>query len=259
MNHASLIDGMRLSGARIDIFPHNDLAALERLLDDADGANGAGAPRRTFVVTESYFSMDADGPDLVALRALCDRKGALLVLDETHALGVFGPEGRGLAAAANVVPDVFMGALGKAFGLQGGFAAGAPELRSWLWNAARSFVFSTGMAPLLAKVGGERLRRVQEGNELRASLAARAKELRDALGRLGLAPLGHGPIVPWVIGDAERTVALAAALREGGFHVQGIRPPTVPVGTSRLRLTVTARHTEQDVRELVDALRRTLP
>lgn len=254
MNHASLIDGMRLSGARIQVFPHNDLRALEALLDEGTDP----APRRTFVVAESYYSMDADGPDLRGLRDLCDAKGAVLVLDETHALGVFGPEGRGLAAAAGVVPDVLMGALGKAFGVQGGFAAGAPELRAWLWNAARSFVYSTGISPLLARIGMARLTQVRAGDALRDNLTAVARTLRQSLTELGVAPLGHGPIVPWVLGDADRALDLATRLRALDFHVQAIRPPTVPPGTSRLRLTVTARHTQQDILDLVSAIRRTL-
>lgn len=254
MNHASLIDGMRLSRARLDVFPHNDLRALATLLDQHPNP----APRRTFVVAESYYSMDADGPDLRGLRELCDAKGAVLILDETHALGVFGPEGRGLAAAAGVVPDVLMGALGKAFGVQGGFAAGAPELRAWLWNAARSFVYSTGISPLLASVGLARLTQVRAGEPLRENLAAVADLLRRELTALGVAPLGHGPIVPWVLGDADRATELATRLRAVGFHVQAIRPPTVPSGTSRLRLTVTARHTQQDIHDLVSAIGRTL-
>ncbi len=257
MNHASLIDGLRLSGARNEVFPHNDLQALEALLEHP--AKAGPAPRRTFVVAESYYSMDADGPDLRGLRDLCDAKGAVLVLDETHALGVFGPQGRGLAAAAGVVPDVLMGALGKAFGVQGGFAAGAPELRAWLWNAARSFVYSTGISPLLATVARARLAQVQSGDALRENLTRVAHQLRHALTDLGVVPLGHGPIVPWVLGDEGRATALAAGLREQGFHVQAIRPPTVPPGTSRLRLTVTARHTHQDILDLASAIRRTLP
>ncbi len=254
MNHASLIDGMRLSGARIQVFPHNDLGALERLLDESS----TPAPRRTFVVAESYYSMDADGPDLRGLRDLCDAKKAVLVLDETHALGVFGPQGRGLAAEAGVVPDVLMGALGKAFGVQGGFAAGAPELRAWLWNAARSFVYSTGISPLLATLADERLVQVRNGDALRDHLAKVARSLRQSLTELGVAPLGHGPIVPWVLGDANRATDLALRLRALGFHVQAIRPPTVPPGTSRLRLTVTARHTQQDILDLVAAIGGTL-
>lgn len=254
MNHASLIDGMRLSGATIQVFAHNDLRALASLLDQT----ASPAPRRTFVVAESYYSMDADGPDLRALRDLCDAKGAILILDETHALGVFGPAGRGLAAKAGVVPDVLMGALGKAFGVQGGFAAGAPELRAWLWNAARSFVYSTGISPLLATIGSARLTQVRNGDGLREHLAAVAQSLRQSLTELGVAPLGHGPIVPWVLGDATRASELAGRLRADGFHVQAIRPPTVPHGASRLRLTVTARHTHQDIVDLVAAIGRTL-
>ena len=140
LNHASIIDGCRLTRARVEIVPHLDVLATERILSE---------PRcgRAWVVTESYFSMDADGPDLASLRAACDCQGAALVLDEAHALGVFGPAGRGRAAEAGVEADVLIGTLGKAFGAAGAFVAGAAALTDWLWNRARSFVFSTGSQP----------------------------------------------------------------------------------------------------------------
>src|SRR5262249_14986618 len=140
LNHASLIDGARLSRAEVAVVPHADVGAIDRAL-----AGRAG--RRAWVLVESYYSMDADGHDLAALRHVCDEHGAALVIDEAHALGVLGPEGRGLAAAAGVRADVLVGTLGKAFGAQGAFVAGRAELRDWLWNRARSFVFSTGISP----------------------------------------------------------------------------------------------------------------
>jgi len=240
LNHASIIDGCRLTRARVEIVSHLDLQAIERILSEPRRA-------RAWVVTESYFSMDADGPDLASLRAACDRRGAALVLDEAHALGVFGPAGRGRAAEACVEADVLIGTLGKAFGAAGAFVAGCTALTDWLWNRARSFVFSTGVSPLVAGSALRALRDVAEGDAPRARLHENARILRSSLLRLGLQPLGHGPIVPVLVGDSRRALELAARLRQLGLHVQAIRPPTVPEGTARLRVTTTASHTARDL------------
>lgn len=254
-NHASLIDGMRLARAAVTTYRHNDLADLATKLADArasltDTAQGA----RIWVVCESYFSMDADGPDLPALRRLCDDAGALLVLDEAHAIGVFGPEGRGLAAAAGIVPDVLLGTLGKSLGAQGAFVAGAPELTQYLWNCARSFVFSTGISPALAAHATRNVALVRKSDALRAKVSANALRLREGLLALGCTIHGHGPVIPWVIGDDARALATARALLEAGFHVQAIRPPTVPAGTARLRVSTSASHQEADVDAFLLAL-----
>jgi len=273
LNHASIIDGARLSRARVAVIPHGDVAAVERALAERSEA-------RAWVVVESYFSMDADGPDLAALRAVCDAHGAALVVDEAHALGVLGPGGRGLAAAAGVRPDVLVGTLGKAFGGQGAFVAGKAVLRDWLWNRARSFVFSTGLAPSSAASATRALQHVVETPELAARVGAHASRLREGLERAGAvrgtapmpsstepavepspsAPvlLGFGHIVPLVVGSPARAVRLAQLMRSHGVEVQAIRPPTVPVGTSRVRMTVTARHTEADIDRAVAAFARGL-
>jgi 8-amino-7-oxononanoate synthase len=248
LNHASLVDGCRLARAETQIYPHLDLGAVERLLE-------RGAGRRIFVVTESYFSMDADAPDLGALRRLCDRHGAALVVDEAHALGVLGPEGRGLLAAAGVAADVTIGTLGKALGAGGAFVAGGPSLIAWLWNRARSFVFSTGLSPLLCEAARSALLRSRADTTLRTRALARASELRSGLGGLGLEPLGFGHIVPWVVGDASAAVRIAQALRAKGLDVQAIRPPSVPPGTARLRFTASAMQSPEDVERLIAALR----
>jgi 8-amino-7-oxononanoate synthase len=143
LNHASIIDGARLSRARVEVVPHLDVEAV-------DAALRGRTARRAFVMTESYFSMDADAPDLVALRLVCDRHGAALLVDEAHALGILGPEGRGLCAAAGISADAVVGTFGKAFGAGGAFVAGCDALSRWLWNRARSFVFSTGLSPVVA-------------------------------------------------------------------------------------------------------------
>src|SRR5262245_8013878 len=234
LNHASIIDGCRLSRARVVVVPHLDASAVEHALRDASKA------RRRWVVTESYFSMDADSPDLRALRRLCDAHDAGLIVDEAHAFGVFGPHGAGLCVDAGVVPDALVGTLGKAVGLQGAFIAGREVLRSWLWNRARSFVFSTGVSPWLAVATSERVREVQADDAGRARVMAVAGRLRGAISAGGGRVLGHGPIVPWVVGSASRAVELAGALLERGISVPAIRPPTVPTGTSRLRVSASA-------------------
>lgn len=252
LNHASIIDGCRLARSSVQILDHLSLAALEAALRQ---------PRegRAWVVTESYFSMDADSPDAAALRRLCDRHGAALIVDEAHALGVFGPGGRGLCAAQSVVPDVLIGTLGKAFGAAGAFVAGSHALTRWLWNRARSFVFSTGVSPVVAAAALRSLRVIVEDEDRRERLHRNARALRAGLARLGLPVRGYGPIVPLVLGDPRVAIRAAAALRAEGVHVQAVRPPTVPAGTARLRITTTANHTPADVEGAVRAFQRVKP
>ena len=262
LNHASLIDGARLSRARVVVAPHGDTDAIARALDERTEA-------RAWVVVESYFSMDADGPDLAALRALCDARGAALYVDEAHALGVLGPGGRGRCAEAEVTPDVLVGTLGKAFGGQGAFVAGRAVLRDWLWNRARSFVFSTGLAPVSAAAAVRSLQEVIERPELGLRVRDLSARLRVGLLSAGAAAatltatgfdvvdrprlLGFGHVVPIVVGSPARALELASRLRERGVQVQAIRPPTVPTGTARIRLTVTAEHGPADIDRAVEA------
>jgi 8-amino-7-oxononanoate synthase len=206
------------------------------------------------VVTESYFSMDADSPDLPALRAVCDAEGAALVVDEAHALGVLGPQGRGLCAAAGVVPDVLVGTFGKAFGAAGAFVAGSETLVAWLWNRARSFVFSTGMSPMVASAALDAIRCALADPQRRERVAAGARQLRHGLTSAGLEVLGYGHIVPCVLGDARRALWWAEELQSRGVMVRAVRPPSVPAGTARLRLTVTASHVSADIERLVAAV-----
>ncbi len=245
-NHASIIDGCRLSRARVVVVPHLDAAAVELSL--------ATIPhRRAMVVTESWFSMDADTPDLPRLRNVCDEYSAVLMVDEAHALGVFGPDGRGLCAGCGVVPDILIGTFGKALGGSGAFVAGPHLLLDWLWNRARSFVFSTGMSPQMAAVLARRVGLVRAANGARVRLAAMSARVRGSCPS-GLSVLGHGPIVPVVLGTNDRALTASASLRARGFHVVAIRPPTVPENTARLRLTLRADCTDDDVERLVAAL-----
>jgi 8-amino-7-oxononanoate synthase len=244
LNHASIIDGARLSRARIEVVPHLDIAAVERSLAGRDF-------RRALVVTESYFSMDGDSADLRALRQLCDAHGAVLYVDEAHALGVLGPDGRGLCAQAGVIPDVVVGTFGKAFGAGGAFVAGCSALTSWLWNRARSFVFSTGLSPVVAAAALQGMETAAREPWRRAAVAASAALVRRRLTMLGVRLGGTGHIIPWIIGDASGAVRAAQLLALQGLDVRPIRPPTVAPGTARLRLTVTAAHREADIELLV--------
>jgi 8-amino-7-oxononanoate synthase len=249
LNHASLIDGCRLSRAEVVVTPHRELAAMDRALSEHRGA------RRRWVVSESYFSMDGHGPDLVQLRALCDRHGAGLIIDEAHALGVFGEAGRGLCCEQGAKPDVLIGTLGKAVGMQGAFVAGSASLRGWLWNRARSFVFSTGISPRMAELTTSRIAQVAEMDAARARLRDLSARFRTHLRERDI-ELGdsHGPILPWLVGDPRKTVQLSEALLERGVFVNAIRPPTVPAGSSRLRITLHAALSDDDVSRALRAV-----
>jgi 8-amino-7-oxononanoate synthase len=250
LNHASIVDGCRLTRARVAVVPHLDLDAVESALR----ARSVRTP--AWVATEAIFSMDGDSPDLVALRALCDRFEAGLVLDEAHSLGVLGPTGAGLAAKENVRAEVVIAGLGKAVGSQGGIAACSQKMRTLLWNRARPFVFSTAPSPLLCRVTLAQVRAARAADGARTRLAQRAAELRASLlaGGLPALPGGEGPIVPVVLGSNERALRAVAELRGRGILAQAIRPPTVPVGGARLRLTVHADWPDDAVSRIVKAL-----
>jgi 8-amino-7-oxononanoate synthase len=248
LNHASIVDGARLARARTAVVPHLDALAVERAL----ASRGSG---RAVVVTESYFSMDADSPDLRALRDICDSRGAALVVDEAHALGVLGPVGSGLCAEAGVKPDALVGTFGKSFGAAGAFVAGCPSLVTWLWNRARTFVFSTGMSPAIAAAAQAGIETARREPERRSDVLAAAAQLRAGLATLGIRAAGFGPIVPWIVGDPALALRLAAALRAGGVDVGAIRPPSVPPGTARLRFTVTSAHRTTDIERALGVLK----
>ncbi len=237
LNHASLIDGCRLSRAEVRVLPHLDLEALEQALSAAQG-------RQVWFVTESYFSMDGDGPDLKALAAVLQRHPhAAWIVDEAHALGVYGVAGAGRCAASGVRPDVLVGTLGKALGSSGAFVAGEGVLREWLWNKARSFVFSTATSPAQAHATQALLLRCQGDDEARGALKRAATWLHAVLWEAGLPfPPGYltGPIFPIVCGSSEAALSAASRLASHGFIAQAIRAPTVPMGTARLRVTLRA-------------------
>jgi 8-amino-7-oxononanoate synthase len=254
LNHASIIDGCRLSRATVRIVPHLDLTALEQGLR---ASSDAGV---RLVVTEACFSMDGDGPDLRALHQLCTAHAAALIVDEAHSLGVFGPYGAGRCVAAGVVPDALVGTLGKAVGTQGAFVAGSAVLRSLLWNKARSFVFSTATSPLLAEATLLHVERAKLADDLRVLLTENARALRRRLcdWEISVPPGLDGPIVPVLVGDNARAVRVATVLASQGILTQAIRPPTVPAGRSRIRLTANARWPEGAVDRIAGAVARAI-
>ncbi len=248
LNHASLIDGCRLSRASVQVFGHNDLRDLERRLEQTP-ASGA-----RLIVTEGVFSMEGDRAPLADLATLARAHGAWLLVDEAHSLGILGPQGRGVCAAAGVQPDVLVGTLGKAFGAQGAFVAGSEKLRQLLFHRARSLVFSTGVSPLLAAVVSRRTPQVEAADEGRATQATLCERLATGLRERGIEVRGSGPIVTAVFGDPRAATDREARLRDAGIIARAIRPPTVPEGTSRIRLVPTAAHDAAAVDRVLGAL-----
>jgi 8-amino-7-oxononanoate synthase len=250
-NHASLIDGIRLCGAKRVVFPHNDVHALGRLLDEHRGAGQA------FVVTESLFSMEGDVAPLVDYAALCRSAGAALIVDEAHAVGVFGARGSGLIESAGIDDDVLVSinTAGKALGTAGAFVAGPSWAIEYLIQRARPFIFSTAPPPALADALDASLTLVETEPERRTVLAERARDLRARLSDAGIpVPAGFSQIVPVILGGNDRAVAVAESLQSQGFDVRAIRPPTVAPGTARLRLSVNVHLSETTMGRFVTAL-----
>ena len=252
LNHASLIDGCRLSRARIVRYPHLDLDALSRLLASTEA-------RRRLIVTDAVFSMDGDTADLPGLLALAERHDALLLVDDAHGFGLRGPQGRGSIAAADLRSErlILMGTLGKGAGLSGAFVAASNLIIEHLVQRGRTYVFSTAPAPAVAYAIPLVLELIAEGEARRAALV----ELRTAaalLLRRWRFPAGEGemPIIPVFVGEAEETMGLVEALAREGVLVAGIRPPTVPEGTSRLRISLSATHSLADIVTLGAAAQR---
>ena len=258
LNHASLIDGCRLSRGQIHRFEHGDLAALEQLL--------AACPvQRKLVVSDAVFSMDGNVADIEGLLALCERYDALLLLDDAHGFGVLGPQGRGSLAAAGLTgvqasPRVlYMATLSKAAGVSGAFVAGHELLIEWLLQKTRSYTFATAAPAMLARALQTSLQLIEQQGALRLQLQARIAQLRA-----GLQPLLEGKgwrllpsetaVQALVVGRNDAALGLMEGLRRHGLWVPAIRPPTVPVGTARLRIALSALHTEADVNQLLAAL-----
>ncbi|MEM9236446.1 MAG: 8-amino-7-oxononanoate synthase [Verrucomicrobiota bacterium] len=242
--HACLIDGARLSGATLRVFPHNDLDRLDELL----GSIRAKSTGRILILTESVFSMDGDLCPLREIVALKEQHDALLLVDEAHAFGVLGPSGMGLAEEFKLQNriDFQMGTLSKAAGLSGAYLAGSTAWCDLLVNRARSFVFSTAPPPALAHAASAALKTILEGAELRAALRTRIELLEAS---------AASPILPRILGDAQRALDASAQLEQMGFLVPAIRYPTVPRGAARLRISVAANHPVEIVKTLKSALK----
>ncbi len=241
LNHASIIDGCRLSGAEVSIYGHGDVENLEELLQAATNAG------RKFIVSDALFSMDGDLAPVVALDALAKRHGASLVIDEAHAIGVFG-EGGGLCKELGVRPDVLLGTLSKALGSGGGFVACSAAVRELLINRARGFIFSTGLAPGCAGSALAAVQHIERTPELGSELLQRAAYFKTKLEAAG-APVGEtaSQVLPILVGENAAALHLSQSLFEAGLIATAIRPPSVPEGTARLRLSVTLAHTREDL------------
>jgi 8-amino-7-oxononanoate synthase len=235
--HASMLDGIMASGARLRRFAHNDLDALELMLHEEPALDGV-----IFVVTESVYSMDGDSPDLKRLASLRKRFGFCWVLDEAHATGWYGATGSGLQEGqdAFAAADIVVGTLGKGLGSQGAYVLShAPEVRDALINFAGEFVYSTYLAPSCAAAALAAIQRVKGMSGERGELHALSQAWRDGLVEAGFAvPSGDSPIIPLILGDSDVTLKYATALRAAGFMVSAIRPPTVPVRTGRIRISL---------------------
>ena len=248
LNHASLIDGVRLSGARKAIYPHADTAAARQAL--------AGAGARKLLISDHVFSMDGDIADAPAMATSARAAQAHLMLDDAHGIGVLGPDGRGVAGMLGQAElPILVGTWGKAFGCAGAFVAGSQVLIDHLVNHGRSQIYSTAMPPAVAAAVRAGVALVQRDTWRREALFERIGQFRTGAGRLGLRLRpSNTPIQPLVLGDDHTAVAWSEALAARGHLVSAIRPPTVPEGTARLRITLSAAHTVGQVDSLLDAL-----
>ena len=252
LNHASIIDGCRLSRARTEVYQHGDLDQLSSQLKLAP----SGA--RKLIVSESIFSMDGDQAPLVGIVELAEKFGAMVMVDEAHATGIFGADGAGVVAKLGLVERVTvqMGTLGKALGGFGAYVAGSSGLRDLLINRCRSFIFTTALPPAVMAMALAAIDLIKQEPQRREALWANCRRLNQGFTKLGFA-LGPSasPILPLMVGDAKKCMELCERLLERGVFAQGIRPPTVPPGTSRLRITLMATHTEEQIGRALKAFK----
>ncbi|WDY57669.1 8-amino-7-oxononanoate synthase [Pseudomonas sp. PSKL.D1] len=255
LNHASLLDGGLLSGARFSRYLHNDAASLSNRLDKATG--------NTLVVTDGVFSMDGDLADLPALAQVARARGAWLMVDDAHGLGTLGSQGGGIVEHFGLgVEDVpvLIGTLGKACGTAGAFVAGSEELIDALVQFARPYIYTTSQPPALACATLKSLELLRRETWRREHLAALIRQFREGAAQIGLQLMeSPTPIQPIVIGDSAQALRLSSMLRERGLLVTAIRPPTVPAGSARLRVTLSAAHSEAQVQLLLNALAECYP
>jgi glycine C-acetyltransferase/8-amino-7-oxononanoate synthase len=249
LDHASIIDGARQSGATMRVYPHKNLKRLEAILQQC------GTFRRTLIVTETVFSMDGDLAPLAEIVALKEKYGAWLMIDEAHATGLYAKNRRGLAEAAGVEDkiDVTLGTFSKALGCLGGFVVGSQVLIDFLRNRARSLIYSTALPPAVCAASAAAVDFVvsESGQERRDRLWRNVSHMKNGLSALGIQNESRSPIIPIIIGDETATVETSQKLYERGLIVPAIRFPTVPKGKARLRVTVTAAHEEPDIEQFL--------
>ncbi len=251
-NHASIIDGCRLARAKTLVYDHCDLDKLEAGLEQAAHA------RRKLIVTESIFSMDGDQAPLKEIVELSENYGAMVMVDGAHATGIFAANGAGVVAQLGLGERVLvqMGTLGKALGGFGAYVAGSRALRELLINRCRSFIYTTALPPAVMAMALAAIDLVRREPERREQLFSNCRRLKEGLRSLGFSlAAGDSPIVPLIIGDAEKTMRFSELLLQKGIFAQGIRPPTVPLGTSRLRITLMATHTPEQIEKALDAFK----
>ena len=250
LNHASLLDGGLYSGARFRRFAHNDVAALEKKMQAGEGP--------ALVVVDGVFSMDGDTAPLGELARVCAQRDAWLMVDDAHGFGVIGPSGAGSTEAAGLGEEevpVLMATLGKALGTAGAFVAGSESLVESLIQQARNYIYTTAIPPAVAAASLVSLQLLHDESWRREHLAALIQRFRTAARQLELPLLdSQSAIQPLLVGDAGRAMRLSSMLREKGLLIGAIRPPTVPAGTSRLRITLSAAHSEQQVDQLLDSV-----
>jgi len=249
LNHASLVDGTLLSRAKFSRYRHKDMAHLAELLEKhADSEH-------KIIVSDSVFSMDGDIAPVKELSELAAKHNALLVIDEAHAIGVLGPSGAGVCRAEKIQPDVIVGTLSKSLGSYGGFAVCSATMREYLINRARSFIYSTALPPACITSAAKAIEIICSEENLGAILMSVASTLGRKLSKRGFQiPETCSPIIPIHIGDNEKALEISQKLLERGILTTAVRPPTVPAGTARLRLSVTLAHTDNDLDRLVKAL-----
>ena len=254
--HASVHDGLRMSKADAVFARHNNVQSFADLIASWRAEGGKG---RIWIAVETLYSMDGDMASLADLASLAAKQDAMLILDEAHGTGVFGPNGRGLSSGLDGLHNVVtLHTCGKAMGVEGALICGPRILIDYLINRARAFIFSTAPSPLMAVAVSAAIDRIEQADDLRARLATLQTDAAEAIcAPLGL-PKPRSQIIPVILGDDKRTMAAASALQEAGFDIRGIRPPTVPPGTSRLRISLTLNAGRADVLALGDELRKIL-
>jgi 8-amino-7-oxononanoate synthase len=251
LNHASIMDGIKLSGANLERFPHRDLNRLEKMLKQAS------AGKRRLIITDSVFSVDGDLAPLKEIVELKERYGAWLMIDEAHATGVLGPGGAGLAQALGLTAavDIHMGTFSKALGSLGGYVAGDRRLIDYLHNRARSFIYSTALPPPVLGAIAAAFALVRDEPERRLDLLRQAALFRQGLSSAGFDTLGsETQIVPALVGKNGPTLKFAAALRQSGLMAVGLRPPTVPPGKARVRFSLSAAHEAADLSQALETI-----